>query len=85
MEQCLSWSILRLVYRDVTEERQDNQILEGFSLEDLDLDTLIAFRNRFSARKPDHPFVASDDKELLSKIGAWRSLRGTEKSGLKCA
>ena len=41
--------------RDAGNEPQDNQILEGFDLTDIDTETLKFFRQRFSSREPDHP------------------------------
>ncbi|MEC4819335.1 MAG: putative DNA binding domain-containing protein [Scytonema sp. PMC 1069.18] len=67
--------------RDASSEPQDFQILDRFDLSDLDSDTLKSFRQRFSSREPDHPWLALDDKELLVKLGGWRRDRDTKKEG----
>ncbi|MCK4304744.1 MAG: ATP-binding protein [Candidatus Eisenbacteria sp.] len=40
---------------DRSEEPADSRILAGFGLDDLDSDSLQHYRQRFSARVPDHP------------------------------
>jgi len=67
--------------RDAANEYQDIQILEGFTLADLDPETLKSFRQRLISRVPDHPWLASDDQELLIKLGGWRRDRETGKEG----
>jgi ATP-dependent DNA helicase RecG len=57
--------------RDAANESQDIQILEGFTLADLDPETLKSFRQRFISRVPDHPWLALDDRNLLIKLGGW--------------
>ncbi|MCC8120142.1 MAG: putative DNA binding domain-containing protein, partial [Bacteroidales bacterium] len=59
----------------------DNEILPGFTLDDLDMPTLRGFRNRFEARKPDHPWISYSDMDFLEKIGAYRCDRSTGKEG----
>ncbi|MDJ0735030.1 MAG: putative DNA binding domain-containing protein [Nostocaceae cyanobacterium] len=71
--------------RDTGQEPQDNQILEGFNLTDLDPETLKSFRQRFSSREPDHSWLALDEKDLLIQLGGWRRDRLTGKEGLTVA
>ncbi|MUG99671.1 transcriptional regulator [Scytonema sp. UIC 10036] len=71
--------------RDASSEPQDLQILDKFDLSDIDSNTLKSFRQRFSSREPDHPWLALDDKELLIKLGGWRRDRETNKEGLTIA
>ena len=71
--------------RDASDDPQDYQILDGFDLTDLDSDTLKAFRQRFSNREPDHPWLAKDDRDLLYQLGGWRRDRTTGKEGLTIA
>jgi ATP-dependent DNA helicase RecG len=71
--------------RDASDNPQDLQILEGFDLTDLDPETLKSFRQRFSSREPDHPWLALDDRELLCKLGGWRRDRTTGTEGLTLA
>ena len=53
---------VRQMLRDASSEPQDYQILDKFDISDLDPETLKAFRQRFRSRKPDHPWLALDDR-----------------------
>lgn len=64
---------------------QDNFILEHYGLNELNLETVKSYRQRFTAVKPDHPWNGLDTKEFLYKIGAWGKLRDTNKEGLTLA
>lgn len=70
---------------DQSEEPADSRILEGFTLDDLDLASLQQYRNRFSARDPDHPWLTEDNLGLLKKLGGWRQDRVTGNEGLTVA
>ena len=76
---------VRQMLRDASDEPQDIKILEGFNLTDLDLETLKSFRQRFSSREPDHPWLALNDQSLLIQLGGWRRDRLTGKEGLTLA
>ncbi|WP_414754701.1 RNA-binding domain-containing protein [Anabaena sp. CCY 9910] len=76
---------VRQMLRDAAHESQDIQILEGFNLTDLDPETLKSFRQRFTSREPDHPWLALDDKNLLIQLGGWKRDRLTSKEGLTLA
>lgn len=76
---------VRQMLRDAGDEPQDAAILEGFSMADLDGDSLKAFRNRFGSREPDHPFLALEDRELLRQLGGWRRDRVSGRDGLTIA
>ncbi|WP_031434340.1 RNA-binding domain-containing protein [Methylomarinum vadi] len=76
---------IRQMLRDAGDEPQDGNILENFTLDDLDTETFKAYRNRFASREPDHPFLALDDQNLLEKLGGWRSDRKSGRFGLTTA
>jgi ATP-dependent DNA helicase RecG len=76
---------VRQMLRDASDDPQDIQILEGFDLTDLDSETLKSFRQRFSSREPDHPFLGLDDRGLLHRLGGWREDRHTGQKGLTLA
>ena len=78
-------SEVRHMLREASEEPLDAQIFEGYGLSDLDAPTLAAFRNRFAARTPDHPFLALDEQSLLESLGAWRRDRLHRIEGLTLA
>jgi ATP-dependent DNA helicase RecG len=76
---------VKQMLRDAGNDPQDLQIFEGFTIADLDSDTLKAFRQRFSSREPDHPWLALDDRELLCQLGGWRRDRLTNQEGITVA
>lgn len=76
---------VRQMLRDASNEPQDIQILEKFDLSDIDLETLKSFRQRFSSRDPDHPWLALDNQNLLCQLGGWSRDRSTGKEGLTIA
>ena len=78
-------SEVRRMLRDASDEAPDSRVLEGFDRHDLDADTLAAFRNRFSARDHDHPFLAQDESTFLESVGAWRRDRFRKVEGLTLA
>lgn len=63
----------------------DQRVLAGFSTADLDMASLNQYRMRFSAVKPDHPWLALDTEALLEKLGGWRRDRTTGQEGLTVA
>lgn len=82
--RCQEYEVKQML-RDANSEPQDYQIIENFTLDDLDYETIKAFRNRFSAREPDHPFLAMETLELMVNLGGWKSDRTTGKEGLTYA
>ncbi len=75
---------VRRMFADQAEEPADSRILEGFSLDDLHLDSLRQYRNRFVSRGP-HVWQGEDDLGLLSKLGGWRRDRRSGREGLTLA
>ena len=68
------------------EDVRDNRILEGFSLEDVDPETLRIYRQMFVDAKPQgHPFLEQDTAGFLRSIKAWRKDRKSQKEGLTLA
>ncbi len=57
---------------DQAEEPADSQIVPNIELGDFDADTISQFRQRFSARDPDHPWLSLETSPFLEKLGAWR-------------
>jgi ATP-dependent DNA helicase RecG len=76
---------VKMMLRDAAEDPTDGRILEGFSIEDLDAEALMAYRNRFASRNPDHPFLAKSDRDLLESLGGWRRDRISKIEGVTLA
>jgi ATP-dependent DNA helicase RecG len=70
---------------DQAEEPADSLILPNFGLDDLDDPTVSQYRNRFSARTPQHPWLAEGVQGLLEKLGGWRVDRNTGEKGITIA
>lgn len=82
--RCIESEVRRML-REAEDEPLDAQVLDNFDAGDLDRETLAAFRNRFSARHPDHPFLALDEQAFLESLGAWARDRNERTEGLTLA
>ncbi len=70
---------------DQVEDARNAKLLEKFSVEDLNLPTLRAYRNSFKTVKPDHPWIDLENLEFLRRIGGWTMNRETKREGLTLA
>ena len=82
--QCSREEVGRML-ADQADQSADCEILIGFQIEDLDKRSLEQYRNRFASRAPTHPWLKSDDKGLLEKLGGWRKDRVTGQEGVTVA
>ena len=76
---------VKLMLREAGDEPLDGQILEGFTIDDLDTESLSAYRNRFASRVPDHPFLAKNGLDFLESLGGWRRDRRRKIEGITLA
>lgn len=76
---------VRRMLAERVEDSRDERVLKGFDLGDLDLDTVSAYRNRFSAVKPGHVWLDLPLPEFLERIGAFGRNRDEGYSGLRLA
>jgi ATP-dependent DNA helicase RecG len=76
---------VRRMLAECVEDSRDELILEYFTIADLEKDTISAYRNRFSAVKPDSPWLDLPTEEFLNRIGAIGTDRATGKFGLRIA
>lgn len=70
---------------DRREESADYRILENFGMKDIDNTSLKQYRNRFGSHHPNHPWLDTDEKGLLIKLGGWRQDRKSNQEGLTVA
>lgn len=63
----------------------DAEILEGYSLDDIDKESLRGFRQLFMNLKPTHPWTENDDLTLLKHMKAYGNDRVSGKEGLTLA
>ncbi len=76
---------VRQMLADALPQKPDARILDDYTLDDLDVQSVAQFRNVLRSAKPGHPYLAEDDLGLLKKTGAWRLDRHTKKEGLTAA
>lgn len=79
--RCDEETVKRMLAEQI-EDARDGRLLENFGIDDLDPQSLGAYRNQFRATKPDHPWITLDDKEFLRSIGAWTRDRDSGCEGL---
>ena len=70
---------------DQSPEAADSRILPHFGIADLDAETIRQYRNRFSARNPNHAWLNEDTQNFLTKLGGWAKDRATGEEGLTAA
>jgi ATP-dependent DNA helicase RecG len=76
---------VRRMLAERVEDSRDERILKGFDFNDLDMDTVSAYRNRFSAVKPGHVWADLPVPEFLERVGAVGKNRDEGYSGIRLA
>lgn len=71
--------------RDQNIDGNDSIILEYYTMDDIDKETLIKYRRIFEIRNNDHVWNSLDDKSFLEKLGGYRRDRKTGVEGLTVA
>lgn len=82
--KCDEETVRRMLAEAVQPDR-DSVLLDNYSIDDLDHDTLRAYRNDFKSTKPTHPWITVSDPELLRNLGGWRTDRASGAEGLTVA
>ena len=74
---------VRIMFADAQalQHSHDADILPNFTMEDIDIQSVRAYRQRFSLRRPGHPWNEIDDMAFLTKINAYSSDRKTKEEG----
>lgn len=76
---------VRRMLAERVEDSRDERILKGFDFTDLDMNTVAAYRNRFSAVKPGHVWTDLPAPEFLERIGAFGKNREDGSKGMRLA
>ena len=63
----------------------DKRILKGFSIDDIDKESLRQYRQLFNIAKPDHVWSTLDDFSFLKQLGAYRKDRVLGEEGFTVA
>ena len=82
--RCDEAKVKRMISEQLDESR-DVRLLEGYTLDDIDLESLSNYRNIFGVLKPDHPWNTIDDLEFLRSIGGYKKDRKNSLEGLTLA
>lgn len=74
---------VRIMFADAQalQHPYDSDILPNFTMDDIDIASVRAYRQRFSLRRPSHPWNEIDDMAFLTKINAYSSDRKTKEEG----
>ncbi len=70
---------------EATSDTRDGIILEKFTFDDIEVDSLEAYRNEFRATTPGHPWTQLDNIEFLRRLGALKLDRQQGYEGLTLA
>lgn len=70
--RCSSEEVRRMLADADAGHPRDSRALPGYTLDDLDPESLSAYRQLFRLSSPDHPFLAENDLGLLRKLSAWQ-------------
>ncbi len=76
---------IRGMIRDQNLEGNDGTILEYYTMDDIDKETLRKYRQVFEIRNDGHVWNPLDDKSFLEKLGGYRKDRKTGVEGLTLA
>lgn len=83
--RCNKEEVRRMLADADSKLHQDSRILQGFTLDDLDAESLRKYRQLFANVKPSHPWLAFGDQEFLEKLGGYRKDRVSKIEGLTLA
>jgi predicted HTH transcriptional regulator len=77
--------VIQRMIAEKTSDTLDAGICNHYTLDDIDLGSLTAYRQMFSNRTPVHPFNEMDNLEFLRNLGGWRENRESGEKGLTYA
>ncbi len=60
---------------------RDSEVLEGYSFDDFDPDSVRLYREIFAMRRPEHPYLRHEGAEFLKDLRAWGVDRGRGREG----
>jgi len=83
--KCTEKEVQRMFADADTSYPVDSRILTNYTMDDIDVVSVRQYRQLFSLAKPDHPWLAETDFELIRKLGGYRKDRSTGKEGFTLA
>ena len=78
-------AIIRMMLRDAYDDGNDRMFLEHYTMDDIDIPTLEAYRNMFRVANLEHLWNGLDHKEFLKQLGGYTVDRASGKEGLTMA
>lgn len=78
-------SEVKAMIRDANEDGNDGNLIDYYTMDDIDMPTLKNYRNEFENRNIGHAYNQLDDKEFLKQFGAYTIDRTNGKEGLTLA
>lgn len=83
--RCTDEEVKRMLADSTAELKRDSLILDNFTLEDLDPNSIRQFRQLFASTRAGHPWLVLDDLELMKRLGAYRVDRKSKLDGITLA
>lgn len=76
---------VKAMLRDASDSGNDGGLLDGYTMEDIDINALRSYRIEFEHQNPDHVWNTNDDLTFLKNMGGYATDRTTGKSWLTAA
>lgn len=76
---------VKAMIRDANDSGNDSVLMENYTMDDIDSNTLAAYRNRFRTANMDHVWNDYSDKDFLLNMGGYIIDRNTHREGLTLA
>ena len=76
---------VKAMIRDANDSGNDSVLMENYTMDDIDANTLAAYRNRFRTANPDHVWNDYSDRDFMLNMGGYIIDRNTRREGLTLA
>ena len=76
---------VKSMLRDASDSGNDGGLLNGYTMDDIDINTLRSYRIEFEHRNPDHIWNGDDDQTFLKNMGGYAIDRTTGKGWITTA
>ena len=84
-DHLFSEATVRRMFAEASDDTRDSDILEHYTLNDINQESLNAYRQEFRTQRPGDGRITEDDLKFLTSIGAWKRDRQTNHEGLTIA
>ena len=76
---------IKEMLRDSNDSGNDGFLIDGYTIDDIDEETLKSYRTEFELKNPDHVWNSIDNKLFLTNLGCYTKDRTANKEGLTMA